>query len=298
MSRLVFLGSAKESGVCLEALVEAGHDVVLVVTAPDRKRGRGGAVSGTPAKDVAVSHGLSVAHELSAVAGCGAVLGVVVAFGALVPAGLLERLDFVNVHFSLLPRWRGAAPVERAILAGDATTGICLMKLEAGLDTGPVYASVETEIGSHETAEALRSRLAAMGARLLVERVSALPESLGEPRAQDESVPATYATKLDPRELRLEWSLPAEQLERVVRVGRAWTTFRGQRLLVREALAWPLGGQPAERPARPPGHLDGLRVRTGEGELELLTVQQEGRPRRPAAEWLRGARVADGERFG
>lgn len=231
--------------------------------------------------------GLVVSHDVGDVVAVGADLGVVVAYGRIIRPPVLGALPLINVHFSLLPRWRGAAPVERAILAGDRVTGVCLMELEAGLDTGPVYARVETEIGADETASALTARLADLGATLVTGAIAA---GLGEPRPQTGE--PTYAAKLEPVELALGWDRPAIDLAGVVRVGRAWTTWRGKRLLV-----W--AAQPSDEVAGgEPGTLHGATVATGAGSLRLLRVQPEGRAAVDAGAWLRGARPAPGERLG
>lgn len=270
----------------LRALVAAGHDVALVVTRPDRRRGRGGALVPSPVKVVAQTEGITVTEAVDDVLDAGVDLAVVVAFGRLIKPHVLERVPMVNLHFSLLPRWRGAAPVERAILAGDTETGVCLMALEEGLDTGPVYRCERVGIGAEETADELRARLANVGTGLLIEE---LELGLGRPTPQVGD--ATYAAKLEPHELRLDWSRPAGELQRVVRLGRAWTTFRGRRLRVLRAKV------AEERP--PPGVLDGTVVGTGDGRgLALEEVQAEGRAATPAADWLRGARPASGERLG
>jgi methionyl-tRNA formyltransferase len=195
----------------------------------------------------------------------------------------------VNLHFSLLPRWRGAAPVERALLAGDERTGVCLMALEEGLDTGAVYGCREVPIGPDQTADELRSELVSLGTEMLVDM---LAEGLPEPRAQEGEV--TYAAKLQPEEHRLDWSRPAVQLHRVVRLGQAWTTFRGRRLKVLRSRLADGGHELA------PGELapDGLRVGTGQGALELVEVQPEGREPQAAAAWRNGARPEPGERLG
>lgn len=264
----------------LRALSEAGHDVALVVTQPDRRRGRGGALVPTPVKAAAVEAGLPVSDRVDDVLATGAELGVVVAFGRLVKPHVLEAVPMVNLHFSLLPRWRGAAPVERAILAGDTRTGVCLMGLEEDLDTGPVFRRVEVAIGAEETADELRDRLVGIGTGLLVD---ALAEGLGpgEPQVGE----PTYAAKLEGDDLCLEWSRPAEELERIVRVGRAWTTFRGRRLKVLRACAHRITGA-------------GIEVPTGSGPMELVEVQPEGRPPMAAAAWGRGVRWQEGDRLG
>jgi methionyl-tRNA formyltransferase len=275
----------------LRALVGEGHEVVLVVTSPDRRRGRREEPSPTPVKRVAGELGIAVTETLEDVVGSGAELGVVVAFGRIVPPGVLERVPMVNVHYSLLPRWRGAAPVERAIIAGDATTGVCVMALERGLDTGPVYARSEVAIGDDETAGELRGRLGAVGTALLLELLER-PEGLPVPTPQ--SGEASYAAKLTRDELRLDFTRSAVECHRVVRVGRAWTTFRGRRLIV--VAARPSADHPAS--GAPPGLLEGSAVVTGAGALELVEVQTEGRGPLPFAAWRAGARPRPGELLG
>lgn len=271
----------------LEALVVSGHEVVLVVTQPDRKRGRGGALVPTPVKVAAQRLAIPVTDRVDDVVEANADLGVVVAFGKLIKPHVLERLPMVNLHFSLLPRWRGAAPVERALLAGDTETGVCLMALDAGLDTGPVYACERLAIDDEESADELRDRLVAIGTRLLVDR---LERGLGEPVPQVGE--PTYAAKLDPAELELDFERPATEVHRTVRVGRAWTTFRGTRLHIVDAVPLPAG-------VRVPGALDGVVVGCGGGTgLELRVVKPEGRTEQPAGAWRNGARPQPGERMG
>ena len=238
-------------------------------------------------KAAALDLGIPVTERVDDVIAAGVDLAVVVAFGRLVKRHVLEAVPMVNVHFSLLPRWRGAAPVERAVLAGDDVTGVCVMGLEEGLDTGPVYGRVEVPIGPEETAAELRARLVEAGTGLLVRL---LAEGLPEPEPQ--SGEPTYAAKVEPGELCLDWSRPAAELHRVVRVGGAWTTFGGARLKVHRALVDP------GRADLPPGVLDGTAVGTGDGVLRLVEVQAEGRPARPAEEWARGARPAPGTCLG
>ncbi|HET7488052.1 MAG TPA: methionyl-tRNA formyltransferase [Acidimicrobiales bacterium] len=278
--RLVFLGSPAAAVPPLRALVAAGHDLALVVTRADKRRGRGGALLPTPVKEAAAELGVAVTDQVDDVLGAGAELGVVVAFGRLIKPHVLDVLPMVNIHFSLLPRWRGAAPVERAVLAGDAETGVCLMALEEGLDTGPVYRRAVVPIGEDETAAELRARLVEVGTTMLV---GALAEGLGEGVPQEGE--PTYASKIGPDELVLDWSRPAAELERVVRVGGAWTTNKGRRLKVLRACAHRVSGAGVVHP-------------TGDGPLELLEVQPEGRGPMPAADWARGARWRDGDRLG
>ncbi|MGH9302613.1 MAG: methionyl-tRNA formyltransferase, partial [Acidimicrobiales bacterium] len=169
MARLVYLGTPEVAVGPLRALVESGHDIGLVVTGEDKRRGRGRLETANPVKQAAKQLGLEVSHRVSDVTTVGAELGVVVAFGALIKPDVLAQVPMINLHFSLLPRWRGAAPVERAILAGDIETGVCLMAVEEGLDTGGVYARRTVVVEEGETAHRLRSRLARLGAEMLVE---------------------------------------------------------------------------------------------------------------------------------
>ena len=285
----MYLGSPAAAVAPLEALVGAGFDVALVVSQPDRKRGRGASLVPTPVKAAALELGLPVSERVDDVLTVGADLGVVVAYGRLIRPHVLAALDLVNLHFSLLPRWRGAAPVERAILAGDEETGVCLMRLEEGLDTGPVYACERLTVRPDETADELRQRLIDAGCRLLVEQLSA---GLGTPTPQVGEV--TYAAKIDPGELRLEWSRPAAELARLVRLGQAWTTFRGRRLKVLRAAEAPSG----TGSHLVPGALDGVVVGTGDGALVLAVVQPEGKGPQPASAWRNGARPGPGDVLG
>ena len=272
----------------LRALVAAGHEVALVVTRPDKRRGRGGALLPSPVKAAALELGLPVTERVDDVIDAGAELGVVVAYGRLIKPHVLAALPMVNLHFSLLPRWRGAAPVERAVLAGDPVTGVCVMALEEGLDTGPIYACEERAVGDDESVDELRADLAATGTRMLVDL---LARGLPEPRRQVGE--PTYAAKIEPEEHHLDWARPAVELHRVVRLGHAWTTFRDRRLrILRSRLA--AAGQLR------PGELDPatLAVGTGQGGLELVEVQPEGKGPQAATAWRNGARPRPGERLG
>ncbi len=240
--------------------------------------------------------GVPVTSDLAELEGAGIDLGVVVAYGRIIPAALLEVVPMVNVHYSLLPRWRGAAPVERALLAGDAVTGVCLMAVEAGLDTGPVYDRCEVPIEDDDDLGSLRDRLTARGTERLLGLLE--PVRTGGLAALPEPVPQegepTYAEKLDPAELHLDFSLPAETVWRTTRLGRAWTTFRGRRLVVRSAEVARADGDPGA----PPGTLVGTTVACGRGALRLRHLQAEGRQPVRAEDWARGARPAPGERLG
>jgi methionyl-tRNA formyltransferase len=288
--RLVYLGTPDVAVPPLRAIVAAGHDVRLVATRVDRRRGRGGALSPSPVKVAAVELGLPVSHDVDDVLSTGAELGVVVAFGRIIKPHILAALPMINVHFSLLPRWRGAAPVERALLAGDEVTGVCVMAVDETLDTGAVYARREVPIRPGETAAELRAELVSVGTELLV---SVLSGPLPEPVAQVGT--PTYADKIDPAELRIDWGQPAEQIDRWIRVGGVWTMFRGKRLKVHAGEVAAEAGEPGE-----PGVLiagTGT-VATGGGSLRLLTVQPEGRPPMTWRDFANGTHPVAGERLG
>lgn len=296
MTRLAFLGTPELAVVALRALHDAGHDVALVVTAPDRRRGRGSALVATPVKRSALELAIPVSYLVADVLEADVELGVVVAFGTLIRAEVLERVPMVNLHFSLLPRWRGAAPVERAILAGDEKSGVDLMALDKTLDTGPVYAHVEVPILPGETAAELKERLSVIGADLLVARLSGGLATLGTPVPQMGD--AVYAAKIDRGELQIRWESPAVELERLVRIGRAWTTFRGKRLIIERAQVAPGTDSALELDSSVPGTVVGDTVVCGLGRLQLKLVRPEGRSVQDFDAWRRGARPQPGELLG
>jgi len=289
--RVVFLGTPVDAVRPLRALVDAGHDVALVVTQPDRRRSRGGGADPSPVKVAAAELGLPIltpnrAREvIDDVRSSGAEIGIVVAFGQLLPPALLETIPngFVNMHFSLLPRWRGAAPVERAILAGDPETGACLMRIEEGLDTGGVYARLSTPIGADETAGELHARLVELGTDLMLEHLPRLPAMDPAPQQGE----PTYAEKLSVDEFRIDPTRSPVELARLVRAGNprpgAWMVVRGRRVKVWRARPDVGAGTPGS--IRPPDELV-----TADGVLRLDEVQPEGRPRMPADAWLAGLR--------
>jgi len=293
--RLAFLGTPEAAVPPLRALVESGHEVEVVVTRADKRRGRGSALVPSPVKAAALELGLAVATDVDAVGGRGLDLGVVVAFGRIIKPHVLAELPMVNLHFSLLPRWRGAAPVERAVLAGDETTGVCLMEVAEGLDEGGVYALEGTAIDPDETVAELRGRLVEIGTRMLIAGLSA---GLGEPAAQVGEV--TYAAKVAPEELHIDWTEPAARCHARVRLGRAWTELRGTRLHVaRTTLAPDPPGPAPAGSGGAPGEVDAdLGVTCGDGRrLLLLQVQPAGRNPMPATAWANGARPV-GQRLG
>ena len=271
--KLAYLGTPEMAVPPLDALVAAGHDLRVVVTRADARRGRGGRTAPSPVKAAAEHHGIAVTHDvddLVPLAERGEVeLGVVVAYGRIIRPHVLAALPMVNLHFSLLPRWRGAAPVERAILAGDEVTGVCLMEVEEGLDTGGVYGRVDVPIGRTD-ADGLRATLVDVGVDLLVDRLANGRAGLGEPVPQRGAV--THAAKVTADELRIDWARPAVEIERLVRLGEAWTTFRGRRLKV-------------------------LAAEILDGRLVPTVVRPEGKPAMDYEAWRNGARPAPGEWF-
>jgi methionyl-tRNA formyltransferase len=296
--KLVYLGSPHAAVAPLKALVAAGHEVMLVVSQSDKRRGRGSELSPSPVKAAALELGLAVTDRpddvLEAVA-AGAELGVVVASGRLIKPHLLDAVRFVNIHFSLLPRWRGAAPVERALLAGDTETGCCLMALDVGLDTGPVYAVERVPIHETQTAGSLLATLVGAGSKMLVDHLADGFTSLGTPVPQVGE--ATYAAKLNPSEFRLDWLTSATEINRWVRLGGVWTMFRDKRVKVYSASVSE-GVSHLE-----PGEIDTstaavLRVGAGSGTaLEITTVQPEGKAAMDAGSWRNGAQLRPGDRF-
>lgn len=297
VERIVYLGTPQMAVPPLAALAEAGFDIALVISAADKRRGRGKELSPTPVKAKALELGIPVSESVDDALEVDADLAVVVAFGQLIKPPVLKRLAMVNLHFSLLPRWRGAAPVEQAILAGDSVTGVGVMQLAEGLDTGDLYAEVEVPIGDDQTADELRIELVDAGSQLLVET---LRSGLDVPRPQHGE--ASYARKIFTDDLRLDFGRPAIELHRIVRVGNAWTTFRGKRLKVWQSRLVDQSGSGDIPPALPAGvvtlHDGGVVVGTGEGLLELLVVQPEGKARQDATAWRNGAQPSADEVLG
>lgn len=305
--RLVFAGTSSFAVPVLSALAGSTHEIALVLTRPDRPAGRGRRLRPSPVRTAAEAAGLAVETPtrpdapplLERLAALAPAALVVVAYGHLVPVRLLAlaRHGGINVHPSLLPRWRGAAPVERAILAGDTETGVSIMRMEAGLDTGPLYRVERTAIGVGETAGELSARLAELGAALLLEVLAALAE--GRARTEAQRGEASYATRLSSAEARLHFTEPASVLARRIRAFNprpgAWCVCGGERLrLLRAEML-------AERAEGPPGTVvaaeaAGIDVATGEGLLRVSELQRAGRRAQEAAEFARGGRWL-GRRF-
>jgi methionyl-tRNA formyltransferase len=305
--KLVYLGTPAFAVPCLESLVNAGHTVACVYTQPDRPKGRGQALAASPVKEAALRLGIEVrqpervrrcAEELAAV---GADAMVVVGYGQIIPQAIIDlpRLGIVNVHASLLPRYRGAAPIQWTIARGERVTGVTTMLINAGLDTGDILLTEETEIGPEETALELGPRLAAMGARMIVETLAGLDNGTLKPTPQNDAE-ATLAPILKREDGLVDWQMSAREIHDRSRGflpwPGAWTAFRGQRFqLWRLRLAEAQAGRAA-------GALYSIGRRlfaaTGAGALELLEVQIEGRKRMDAAAFLNGQRISDTEVLG
>ena len=308
--RIAFAGTPHFALPALRALLHSRHRVVGVLTQPDRPAGRGRELRASPVKLLAAERGLAVAQPQTlktdegrtALAEWSPDLLVVVAYGLILPPAVLAlpRLGCINIHGSLLPRWRGAAPIQRALLAGDAETGISIMQLDAGLDTGPVLLERRCAIGSHDTAADLHDALAELGASGLLDAIEGLAAGTLVARAQP-AEGVTYAAKIDKAEARIDWNAPALQLDRMIRafnpVPVAETVFAGESLrLWRARVADPLVR------AGEPGTLlgiaeDGLRVACGEGVLAVSELQRAGKRPVSARDFTNAVRVT-GLRFG
>ncbi|MFC5739182.1 methionyl-tRNA formyltransferase [Sinirhodobacter huangdaonensis] len=294
--RVVFMGTPEFSVPVLAALA-AHHQVVAVYSQPPRPAGRGKKDRPTPVHMKALELGLPVRtprnfraeEDRAAFAALGADVAVVVAYGLILPQALLDapRHGCLNIHASLLPRWRGAAPIHRAIMAGDAETGLCIMQMEAGLDTGPVLLRATTPIGATETTGALHDRLSEMGATLILEALDRLDTLSPEPQPE---TGVTYAAKIDKAEARIDWSRPAAELVHQV---NGLSPFPGAWCLAGEERLKLLRAAPAPGSGTPGQVLGGFTVACGTGALEVLEAQREGKRPMPAAEVLKGLTLPD-----
>ncbi|OIQ28644.1 MAG: methionyl-tRNA formyltransferase [Alphaproteobacteria bacterium MedPE-SWcel] len=304
--RVIFMGTPEFSVPVLDALVRAGHDIAAVYCQPPRPAGRGKKDRPTPVHARALDLGLEVRHPVSlkapseqaAFAGLAADVAVVVAYGLILPQAILDApaRGCLNIHASLLPRWRGAAPIHRAIMAGDTKTGICIMQMEAGLDTGPVLMRREMEIGPEDTTALLHDRLSQTGAELIVEALAFLVELTPVPQPSEG---VTYAAKIDKAEAEIDWSAPAAEVDRKIRglspFPGAWFSVDGQRIKV---LASRLAPRPAPGSGAPGTVLgDNLAVACGDGAVELLRLQRAGKGAQDREIFLRGFPLAAGTRL-
>ncbi len=313
--QVVFFGSPYFALPSLESLRDAGHTLALVVSQPGKPVGRRGEVTDPPVAARAKSLGIQVFQPstlkddaaVARLSAAGADVFVVVAYGKILAQRVLDlpRLGCVNVHGSLLPRWRGASPVQASVLAGDAVTGVSIMKMEAGMDTGPVFTMRETGIGEEESAEELGARLALMGADALVETLNFLEGEWG-PVPQDESR-ATTCPKITREDARVDWTRPAVELARRSRAFTPWpglftirknTRVKLSRLSPVASAPWLRDGAEGSSPGTILEAGTRLVVACGEGAVSIGTLQAEGRRALPVAEFIRGERVLPGERWG
>jgi len=284
--RIVYIGTPEIAVPPLRALVAAGFDVELVVTGVDKRRGRGSQTTANPVKTAAVELGIPVSHDINDVLQLDSdgLLGVVVAFGNIISQKILQHAPMINIHYSALPRWRGAAPVERAILSGDATTAVCIIQVAEQLDAGDVLATSPCVIQEDDSVETLRNRLGQLALPLLIDICS---NGVREQISQTGEV--VVARKISAQDLAIHWSSDAEQILRQIRVGNAFTFFDGKRFKIHEATQSSVGlpiGTIAVRDGN-------VLVGSQKGSVQLTTVQPEGKPRVLAKDWARGARLSD-----
>ena len=303
--RLAFMGSPRFALAPLEALIAARHEIACVYSQPPRPAGRGKQERPTPVAAFAAERGLEVrtpktlrnAEEQAAFAALRLDAAIVVAYGLILPKPILDapRLGAFNLHASLLPRWRGAAPIQRAIMAGDAVTGVQVMRMEEGLDTGPILASMETPIGPDDNSSTLHDRLARLGADLLVETLAKVERGQARETPQPDAG-VTYAHKITPAEARIDWTRPARDVDGKIRglapAPGAWFDLDGARVKALHARVEAGAGAPGQALD------DALLIACGEGAVRLLKVQREGRAALDAEAFLRGSAVPRGARLG
>jgi len=302
--KVIFAGTPEFAAQALQAIVAAGHDVALVLTQPDRPAGRGMTLQPSAVKKVALEHGIEVFQPLTLkdaeaqakVAAVGAEVMVVAAYGLILPQVVLDmpRLGCINIHGSLLPRWRGAAPIQRALLAGDAETGVCIMQMEAGLDTGPVLLRGAFPIEATDTTATLHDRLAELGAKLVVEALGKLPLP-AEPQPAEG---VTYAHKIEKAEALIDWSKSAAELDRHIRAFNpfpgAQALFRGQTVKLWQASPVPGQGEIGSILAV---DKNSIIIACGEGALAVTELQKAGGKRLPVQQFLAGHPLVVGDRF-
>ncbi|KAB8162627.1 methionyl-tRNA formyltransferase [Streptomyces sp. 3MP-14] len=308
--RLVFAGTPEVAVPALDALLASDrHEVVAVVTRPDAPAGRGRRLVASPVAERAAEAGIEILRPrrpkdpdfLDRLTEIAPDCCPVVAYGALLPRPALDipARGWVNLHFSLLPAWRGAAPVQHALLAGDEVTGASTFQIEEGLDSGPVYGVITEEIRPRDTSGDLLTRLALAGSGLLAATMDGIEDGSLTPRPQP-TEGVSLAPKLTVDDARVDWNAPALRVDRVVRACTpapgAWTTFRGERLKLRQVEQLP--GEPALAPGELSADKRTVRVGTGSHPVELAFVQPQGKRPMAAADWARGVRVAEGERLG
>ena len=299
--KIIFAGTPEFAATALSALLGSEHQVVAVYTQPDRPAGRGRKLQPSPVKVLAEARGIEVRQpeklrdpqDQAALAALEADLMVVVAYGLLLPQAVLDapRLGCINIHASLLPRWRGAAPIQRAILAGDEESGVTIMQMEAGLDTGPMLHVLQTPILLDDTGGSLHDRLAELGARALMESLSGIADGSLQPQRQDDSL-ATYAKKLDKQESMIDWSQPAVAIDRQVRAFNPWPVAQ---CLFEEKIMRLWSTRPLHDGATPGSVVSagkaGIDVATGEKLLRIVELQMPGKRVMSAADFLNAHQI-------
>ena len=283
--RIVYIGTPEIAVAPLQTIVAEGFVIELVVTGVDKRRGRGTETSANPVKAAALALGIPVSHDINDVLKLNpdGLLGVVVAFGNIIAPEILQHVPMINIHYSALPRWRGAAPVERAILSGDSTTAVCIIQVVEQLDAGDVLATAPCAIGDDDSVVALRGRLGQLALPLLIDICS---NGVSSQQAQTGEV--VVARKITAHDLAIDWSSIPVAISRQVRLGNAFTFFDGKRFKVHE-----VSSASEQLPAGSISVHD-ARVLVGArgGSIQLVTVQPEGKPRTSASEWARGARLS------
>jgi methionyl-tRNA formyltransferase len=302
--KLIFAGTPEFAAQALTAIIAAGHEVALVLTQPDRPAGRGMTLQPSAVKKVALEHGIEVFQPLTLkdveaqakIAAVGAEVMVVAAYGLILPQLVLDlpRLGCLNIHASLLPRWRGAAPIQRALLAGDKETGVCIMQMEAGLDTGPVLLRAAFDIAADDTTASLHDKLAALGAQLIVDALGRLPL----PAEVQPGEGITYAHKIEKLEAAIDWSKTAAELDRHIRAFNpfpgAQAVFAGQ--TVKLWAAWPVDGG-GEKGSVLAVDRKNIVIACGQGALAVSELQKAGGKRLPVQQFLAGHPLKVGDRF-
>ncbi|WP_374353975.1 methionyl-tRNA formyltransferase [Chitinimonas sp.] len=306
--KLIFAGTPDFAACALQALIDAGHEIALVLTQPDRPAGRGMKLQASPVKQLALRHALPVyqpeklrtAEQQAPLAGLGADVMIVAAYGIILPQAVLDlpRLGCLNIHASLLPRWRGAAPIQRAIQAGDAQTGITIMQMDAGLDTGAMLSLHSLDIAAGDTARSLHDRLASCGAAAIVAAMDQLETLQAAAQAQP-AEGVTYAEKIRKEEAAIDWTLPAQQL---VRQLHAFDPFPGCTARLGEQIIKCWAGQPGYGAGQPGEVLaidgEGIHIACGDGAICLTELQRPGGKRLPAREFLTAGALLPGTILG
>lgn len=300
--KVIFMGTPEFSVGTLEALIDAGHEVVLAVTQPDKPKGRGGKMQYPPVKETALKHGIPVYQPrkireeacIEELRNYPADIMVVIAFGQILPQAILDMTPYgcINIHASLLPKYRGAAPIQWAVINGEKVSGVTTMQMDAGLDTGDMLLKTEVVLDEKETGGSLHDKLAAAGAKLCIETLEGLENHTICPEKQGES-PTEYARMLDKKIGNIDWSRPAEEIERLIRGLNPWpsayTSWKGKTMKIWEAKVVPQKEGSMQEPGTVTGvEKDGFLVQTGKDLLKVCTLQIPGKKRMDAGAFLRG----------